>query len=137
MKENKKLFPYEAFQSPEEMADQLVWPNYSLFKSSLGRSSQSFMSEVPEIVKKFDSFGEMLDHFCINSDSYTLIQLSFTSMPFLSDDQIKQLDEAFFISPKEFLQHETDFNNQVREGKYKNFLDYLKFGIKLVKEKLI
>ena len=114
------------------MVNQVTWPKYSLFKSSLGRSSQSFISELPEIIKKFESFGDMLDHFDINSDPFTLIQLAFTSMPFLTDDQVKILDEAFFLSPSIFLEHEEEFNANVRNGKYKNFVDYLKVGFKML-----
>ena len=132
LEENKKLFPYEAYESPEEMTNQLVWPNYSLFKSSLGRSSRSFISELPEIVKKFESFGDMLDHFNISSDPFTLIQQAFTSMPFLTDEQKKILDEEFFISPKLFLEHEEEFNANIRNGKYKNFIDYLKVGLEKI-----
>ena len=128
----KSVFPYEKFGSIEQICQQIVWPCYNEFSSSLPSKWQDFTREFSEILLdkskyKFDTFGELLSFLGADLSQFSSEQLANLFMPTLSSSQLEMLKSFLNISPVEFLLQKKEYENRLASGEYENFKDFLVF----------
>ena len=125
LKEGKQLFPYEKFQSIDEIRNQIDWPYYNEFKSSLG-VKKTFTNELSSMMEYFPNVQSLLKYFQCPiqlSDG----ELSDQSFPQLSTIKQLEFDAFFSVSPLEYYVHKNNYNKKITSGEYTTFCDYLRY----------
>ena len=124
----KSIFPYEAFTTIEELQNQIRFPPFSSFRSSL-LNKVSFVGEFKEILQekfsvtdyRFDEFVQMAEKYfgLTDGDLKNRVKLCGSTLAFSTD-----FDEKFYrvlnISPKAYEESKEFFNMNCE-----NMLDYL------------
>ena len=127
----KNIFPYEMYESIEDMRSAKQWPEYKNFRSSLPGGGKDFISEINEILNLpiiygLDNFGDFLKFIDIDlnlSDE----ELGFFYVPDLNAEKRKKLADGMPVSPKLFFEQKFEFENRMEIGEYKSFVDHLIF----------
>ena len=129
LKLSKGTFPYELFRDVKEMETTVTWPSYADFSSSLPSKTKNFLSEIEEILKLpiiygFGCFGELLRFLEI---SLNLTEKEYMSelTPILSTETQQKLQKQLFMSPKLYFEQKFAFEEKIKCGIYRNFLDHL------------
>jgi len=128
--EDKQLYPYELFQNVNEIVNQIQWPTYPGFKSTLG-VAKSYYNEINDVISQFDSFGQMLEYYSMDNISFSAMQLQSPVIPDCGEDQTDMMKNFFTVSPIEYKKSKENYDEQIKNGTYINFLSYLKGRVKI------
>ena len=129
---SKGMFPYEKFVSIEDIRNQIKWPDYNDFISSLPTKLQDFTSELQTILAEKPTFKiltleNLFNCFNFSNSAFTTDILKCQFFPKLTPIQKEVLSKYFTISPISFLSEKKSFEELVFNGTYTSFVDYLCF----------
>ena len=128
---SKEIFPYEKFESIEEISRTKSWPSYTDFKSSLPCQKSDYLDEINIILNLpfvfgIENFGHFLDFIGVKIELESSF-LNSSFLPDLSEEQKDLIKKALPISPKAYFAQKFEFERKIETGEYTSFLDYLKF----------
>ena len=126
---SKKIFPYEKFEDIQSIKNQLQWPSYGSFQSSLPHKPANYVNElntilldesyqIPCVESLFKMFG--FPHLTFGN-----ILLQSKCLPNLTSEQQSEINKFFNISPVNYLTQKHDYEELIRSGQYSSFIDYL------------
>lgn len=124
----KSIFPYEKFQSIDEMRQQILWPKYSDFYSTLYKKHQIFTEELGQILttdSDLHTVADLFKRFDFQPKSFPEEYLKKPYLDVLSEEQKMEIYDYFNISPLIYLEQEKFYTEAISTGQFKNFVDYL------------
>ena len=97
--ESKGIFPYEKFRSITEISEQVSWPKYVDFSSSLPKRPIDYTIELRTILNDkswdFGTLGDMFSFFQFQSKTFVSSDLHLQYFPELMEDQLCEIKDYF------------------------------------------
>ena len=116
----KGIYPYELFNSIEEVRNQKEFPAYTGFRSSLPSSTKepAHLVELDNLLSEnvFDNLGKMLDWFDFPVTEIDEELQNSKSIGIIPQDLKERLINFFRLSPKSYVSQRAEYNNSISSG---------------------
>ena len=127
---SKSIFPYEAYSSISEIRDQIDWPSYPAFQSSLPTKKNNHVAEISQILVDknrfgFSTFGDFMEFFNVPTETFSCGHFDMLYLPNLNPNQQHALEQHFNVSPINYIDQKKSYESRIQSGEYTCFLDYL------------
>ena len=127
---SKGIFPYEYFRSIGEMREQISWPEYTAFRSSLPTKTINFTSEIGNILQEKSKYNmktlkDVFHVFKFDCSTFPSEILNMEYLPELCPTQMELIQNHFTLSPLNYINQKLSYESACDSGEYTNFADYL------------
>ena len=127
---SKGIFPYEKYESIADIKSQIAWPTYTDFFSSLPMKQQDYLPDLKNMllhksIYNFTTVRNLFDFYQMSYESFADEILDNFYLADVDEKQKQMIIQHFAISPIDYFEQKTIYENKISSGQYESFLDHL------------